>query len=59
MGKFIRTNIHFTEYQLKKLRVIADTRGMSVALLVRMAVNDFLSRELSRTPKAPQRKKGK
>jgi len=41
----IRTNIHLTEGQLKNLRKLAKQTGLSVAELVRRAIDEFLGRK--------------
>jgi Arc/MetJ-type ribon-helix-helix transcriptional regulator len=43
-----RTNVHFTEYQLKKLSELSARSGAPVAELIRRAVNDLLRKEASR-----------
>jgi hypothetical protein len=41
----IRTNIHFTKGQLADLQRLSDKTGLSMAELVRRAVDDMLDRE--------------
>jgi hypothetical protein len=38
----IRTNVHLTEQQREALRQIADQTGLSVAKLIRWAIDGFL-----------------
>jgi len=40
-----RTNIYLPKPMLDRLRAIAEQRGVSVAELVRRAVEDFLKRQ--------------
>jgi 16S rRNA U516 pseudouridylate synthase RsuA-like enzyme len=40
----IRTNIHLTKGQLRDLRKLARETGLSVAELVRRAIDEFLQR---------------
>lgn len=40
-----RTNIYLTKPQLERLRALASESGLSVAELVRRAVDDYLKRE--------------
>jgi hypothetical protein len=44
----VRTNYHLTEKQRKLLRLIADKTGLSVAEIIRRAVDAYIKRE---TPK--------
>jgi len=39
-----RTNIHLTEQQLQRLRKVAKKTGLTVAELVRRAVDEYLKR---------------
>jgi RNA:NAD 2'-phosphotransferase (TPT1/KptA family) len=45
MKKMKRTNVHFTDYQLKKLSQLSARSGAPVAELIRRAVNDLLAKE--------------
>jgi CopG-like RHH_1 or ribbon-helix-helix domain, RHH_5 len=40
-----RTNIFFPELLLVKLRALADATGLSVAELIRRAVDEYLKRQ--------------
>jgi predicted DNA-binding protein len=40
-----RTNIHLTQSQLKKLSSLAKTSGLSVAEIVRRAIDKFFERK--------------
>lgn len=42
--RMIRTNVHLTERQLKALRVISERTGLSVAEIIRRAVDAMLER---------------
>jgi hypothetical protein len=40
-----RTNFHITDQQLAALRGLAEKTGLTVAELVRRAIDDYLKRE--------------
>jgi predicted DNA-binding ribbon-helix-helix protein len=42
----IRTNFHLTEAQLSQLRELAEKTGLSVAELIRRAVDEFIKKQV-------------
>ena len=48
--KAVRTTVSLPTEQYQQLQLIADQNGLSIAWLIRQAVNDFLSRRESFEP---------
>lgn len=48
--KAIRTTVSLSTEQYKQLQILADQHSLSIAWLIRQAVNDFLSRRESFEP---------
>lgn len=46
-----RVNYHLTEIQIKRLRTLSDTTGLSVAEIIRRAVDEYLIKRTSKTCK--------
>ena len=47
----IRTNIHLAKDQIERLKVVADRKGISVAELIRRAIESYLEAEARRKRK--------
>jgi predicted transcriptional regulator len=48
--KVVRTTVSLPTEQYKQLQILADQHGLSIAWLIRQAVNDFLSHRESFEP---------
>ncbi|MDD2800233.1 MAG: ribbon-helix-helix domain-containing protein [Methylococcales bacterium] len=48
--KAVRTTVSLPTEQYQQLQALADQHGLSIAWLIRLAVNDFLSRKESFQP---------
>jgi predicted transcriptional regulator len=48
--KAVRTTVSLPTEQYQQLQLLADQHGLSIAWLIRQAVNDFLSRRGSFEP---------
>ncbi|MFA5922499.1 MAG: CopG family transcriptional regulator [Methylococcaceae bacterium] len=48
--KAVRTTVSLPTEQYQQLQLLADQHGLSIAWLIRQAVNDFLSRRESFEP---------
>ena len=44
-----RVNYHLTEEQIKRLQVLSDNTGLSVAETIRRAVDEYLDRKEEKT----------
>lgn len=40
-----RINIHLTDLQIKELKKLSDNKGISVAEIVRRAIDDYLRKQ--------------
>lgn len=44
-----RVNCHLTDSQIKKLKQLSDNTGMSVAELIRRAIDEYLRKQKERS----------
>lgn len=52
--KTVRTTVSIPTEQYQQLQALADQHGLSIAWIIRLAVNDLLSRKESFAPMNPR-----